>query len=323
MSIVNAQFQDWKGNVYHFETSADMIKGADEKFAPLEHTHDDRYYTEKEIDKMADDLKKCVVDGKEKIANAINDKTNDNQMNKDNTFDELADGIRGIKSSGGSYDPYLYLCSLLDDSENSGQQQLLNHEIYRTNRNPEPAGHRDGIRIHYQGIEAGDGREYSQWTCQDKMYYHMGSGEAGGNFANVTLNSGFVPPPKIYQNSNEFFMKPGQFLFCAVGTNQNDNIIDFQKDGFIKVSIDSNAETGGKLVPLITPKQERIWIIARSSYNIWGPQIVKATIMAYQCQEAPLDINLFFKDYHAGTYILIPTYIYRDSVKKYDFPNMI
>lgn len=98
MSIVNAQFQDWKGNVYHFETSADMIKGANESFAPLEHTHDDRYYTEQEIDKMANDLKKCVVDGKEKIANAINDKTNDSQMNKDNTFDELAGGIRNIQT---------------------------------------------------------------------------------------------------------------------------------------------------------------------------------------------------------------------------------
>lgn len=98
MNIVNAQFQDWKGNVYHFETSADMIKGADESFTPLEHNHDDRYYIEKEIDKMADDLKKCVVDGKEKIANAINDKTNDNQMNKNNTFDELANGIRNIQT---------------------------------------------------------------------------------------------------------------------------------------------------------------------------------------------------------------------------------
>lgn len=324
MSIVNAQFQDWKGNIYHFETSADMIKGADESFAPLEHNHDDRYYTEKEIDTMADNLKKCVVDGKEKIANAINDKTNDNQMKKDNTFDELADGIRGIKSSGGSYDPYLYLCSLLDDSEAIYKDGYLHHATLKTNRNPEPLAWKNGMRIHYQGIDAGDGRVYSQWICQDKMYYYMGYGEAGGDFVNETLNSGFVPPPPLYKDSNHFFMKPGQFLFCAVGTNQNDNIIDFIKDDFIKVSRDSNAETGGKLVPLIAPKQETIWIMTRGeSVKVWGSQIVKATIMAYQCQEAPLDIRLFFKDYHAGTYILIPTYIYRDSVKKYDFPNMI
>lgn len=134
MSIVNAQFQDWKGNVYHFETSVDMIKGADEKFAPLEHNHDDRYYTEKEIDKMADDLKKCVVDGKEKIANAINDKTNDNQMNKDNTFDELADGIRGIKSSGDSYDPITFMnFSIIRYLLNSPKDVMKNLYIFESN----------------------------------------------------------------------------------------------------------------------------------------------------------------------------------------------
>lgn len=98
MSIVNAQFQDWKGNIYHFETSADMIKGANETFAPLEHNHDERYYTKAKIDEMAENLKEYVVNGKAKIANAINDKKNNNQMNKDNTFDELANGIRSIET---------------------------------------------------------------------------------------------------------------------------------------------------------------------------------------------------------------------------------
>lgn len=323
MSIVNAQFQDWKGNVYHFETSADMIKGADESFAPLEHNHDDRYYTEKEIDKMADDLKKCVVDGKEKIANAINDKTNDNQMNKDNTFDELADGIRGIKSSGGSYDPYLYLCSLLEDTEfvtESGR--YWQHELVFTNKIPEKTNSGFGLWIHRQGIEAGDGRVYNQWACKNKMSYSFSTVPNG----DITL--GFTPPGDNEYLTNTFYMKQGQLLFCAVGTDQNNNMVDFQKDGFIKLSKDNNAETNGKLVPLITPFQKDISVLVKTypaGYvnPVWKVGTIKATIMAYQCQEAPLDINLFFKDYHAGTYILIPTYIYRDSVKKYDFPNMI
>jgi len=107
-----------------------MIKGANKAFAPLEHNHDDRYYTEDEtnkkfallnhnhddryyteteIDKMAEDLKEYVVDGKEKIANAINDKTNDNQMNKDNTFDELAESIKNINTSTDYYDPITFM----------------------------------------------------------------------------------------------------------------------------------------------------------------------------------------------------------------------
>lgn len=135
MEIRYTQFQDSKANKYYFETSADMVvetekrkflspemikslnehihderyyteEEIDNKIKNLKeetnqqlqsHTHDNRYYTEREIDDKIENLKECVVNGKDKIANAINDKSNNNQMNKNNTFDELANGIKNIQ----------------------------------------------------------------------------------------------------------------------------------------------------------------------------------------------------------------------------------
>lgn len=327
MSIVNAQFQDWKGNIYHFETSTDMIRGLNENFSTSDHVHDDRYYTEDEIDEMADNLKKCVVDGKNKIANAINDKTNNNQMNKDNTFDELADGIRNIQAGVGNYDPLTYVNGLIEDI------------LIAQDSNPMPKyfsnttlGYDGGAwsakkdswysydicnRLDCMGILAGDGNVYLQ-NYVDSKNYTVGEDDRPASY-DANYDGGF-PPTTLGSSKNLFHIKKGQYLFCLAGNDDIDKSIDFLNDKFIKISEENKGN--GNLKLLYTKFPIRYVALYKSPLTGTISSMTtrkKGTMSVYICENDWLDLSLKFKPYYSGVYILVPTYLYREGGSKTEF----